>query len=506
MLLLTLSISSVISTASAFQSNSIPLQQKSSHDVSYSQSELQRQSVMLMAHPYGGYPPPPPFADPYMMGIPTYNNIYGPPPPHMRGPNNMRGPPPNYYQRPQDIISEADAILNSIKEEEEWKTDKQKAKDKKGEFIEGEVINFNPEQSAGGGRNRRPLKNAAAYPSDLDIDEEDEDESSSNEDGVEDSVFQGRMPGQPVNRNNNNNGQQAQSQGPKVPTTPQNNNNMEEDPRAQHIILDEYDSYMNDFFDFPITPQGMPQQRQPPPSRNGPAVYTSEEEELIAAMGGRQRMPPPVVGGGPQPRQVNDINGMVGNSGQRTTQEFAGLGTLTNNKGRQGGSVSGDPQQLNYNPEQNFNPQQGQAQGGGIMPPQGMPIMPPSNQASLREEGFLGDSTLKEISLDYSVPIPYLADVLATWGVPIPINPNIPLGDMITGEQTFAILEAIHTLDIGQLHEMYSEDNVMNICDYYDIDIKVAFDYCMERGWALPFGVRTFLRVEQEEELLEVLG
>lgn len=104
------------------------------------------------------------------------------------------------------------------------------------------------------------------------------------------------------------------------------------------------------------------------------------------------------------------------------------------------------------------------------------------------------------------VPIPYLADVLATWGVPIPINPNIPLGDMITGEQTFAILEAIHTLDIGQLHEMYSEDNIMNICDYYDIDIKVAFDYCMERGWALPFGVRTFLRVEQEEELLEVLG
>ena len=405
MLLLALSsITSVISTASAFQSNSISLQQ--THDVSNSQ-ELQRQSVMLMAHPYGGYPPPPPFADPYMMGMPTGPYNYGPPPPpHMRGgPQVMRGPPPNYYQRPQDIMSEADAILNNINEEEEWKTDQQKAKEK-GKFIEGEVINFNPEQSAGG-RNRRPLKNAAAYPSDLDMDDE-EDESGSNEDGVEDSVFQGRMPGQPVNRNNNsNNNQQQQSQGPKVPTTSQNNNNIEEDPRAQHVILDEYDSYMNDFFDFPIGPgsQG-PQQGMPPPSRGGPAVYTNEEEELIAAMGGRQRMPPPppVVGGGPQPRQVNDINGM-GNGQQRTTQEFAGLGTLTNNKGRQGGSVSGDPQQLNYNPEQNFNPQRQGAQGNGIMPPpppQGMPIMPPPNQASLREEGFLGDSTLKEISLDYS--------------------------------------------------------------------------------------------------------
>jgi len=357
---------------------------------------------MLMAHPYGGYPPPPPpFADPYM-NMPYNNNVYGPPPPppHMRGGPQMRGPPPNYYQRPQDIMSEADAILNNIKEEEEWKTDKQKARDNKGEFIEGEVINFNPEQQE---RGSRPLKNAAAYPSDLDMDEEEDESSGSNED-VEDSVFQGRMPGQPVNRNNSNNSQQ-QSQGPKVPTPPQNK--IEEDPRAQHVILDEYDSYMNDFFDFPIGPgsQG-PHQGMPPQNRGGPAVYTNEEEELIAAMGGRQRMPPPppVVGGGPQPRQVNDINGM-GNGQQRTTQEFAGLGTLTNNKGRQGGSVSGDPQQLNYNPEQNFSPQQ-VAQGNGIMPPppQGMPMIPPPNQAaaSLREEGFLGDSTLKEISLDYS--------------------------------------------------------------------------------------------------------
>ena len=267
MLLLALSIASsaLVLPASAFQSNSISLQQ--THDVSNSQ-ELQRQSVMLMAHPYGGYPPPPPppFADPYMMGMPYNNNVYGPPPPpHMRGgPQVMRGPPPNYYQRPQDIMSEADAILNNINEEEEWKTDKQKAKDT-GEFIEGEVINFNPEQSAGSGRNRRPLKNAAAYPSDLDMDEEDEI-SSSNED-VEDSVFQGRMPGQPVNRNNNSNNNSQQSQGPKVPTTPQINNNMEEDPRAQHVILDEYDSYMNDFFDFPIGPgsQG-PQQGMPPPA------------------------------------------------------------------------------------------------------------------------------------------------------------------------------------------------------------------------------------------------
>lgn len=133
-------------------------------------------------------------------------------------------------------------------------------------------------------------------------------------------------------------------------------------------------------------------------------------------------------------------------------------------------------------------------------------VPPPPQQQNFREEGFLGDSTLKEISLDYSVPIPYLADVIAGWGAPVPIDPLARLGDMVTGEQAFAILEAIHTLDIAGLHERYSEDNLMNICDYYDIGIKDAFEFCMARGWALPFGVRTFLRVEQEEELLDALG
>ncbi len=46
----------------------------------------------------------------------------------------------------------------------------------------------------------------------------------------------------------------------------------------------------------------------------------------------------------------------------------------------------------------------------------------------------------------------------------------------------------------------------MNLCDYYDLNIKEAFDFCIVRGWALPFGVRTFLRVEQEEELLDALS
>jgi len=127
-------------------------------------------------------------------------------------------------------------------------------------------------------------------------------------------------------------------------------------------------------------------------------------------------------------------------------------------------------------------------------------------KANRREPGFLGDCTLKEIATDYSVPVCYMADVLCMWGVPVPINVNDRLGDLVTGEQAFSLLEAIHTLDVAFLQDRYSNDNLLALCDWHDIDIKDAFQMAMKEGWSLPFGVQTFLRVEQEDELIRVLG
>lgn len=122
-----------------------------------------------------------------------------------------------------------------------------------------------------------------------------------------------------------------------------------------------------------------------------------------------------------------------------------------------------------------------------------------------REDGFLGDCTLKEIASDFQVPVCYLADVLCTWGVPAPIDVYARLGDMVTGEQAFAILEAIHTLDLGVLNERYSNMDLMTVCDEYGIELKDAFDFVVKENYNLPFGVRTFLRVEQEDELIKNL-
>ena len=92
------------------------------------------------------------------------------------------------------------------------------------------------------------------------------------------------------------------------------------------------------------------------------------------------------------------------------------------------------------------------------------------------------------------------------WGVPVPINLHDRLGDMVTGEQAFALVEAVNTLDVGYLNDRYSNQNMMQVCDGWDIDIKDAFEFAMTEGWSLPFGVRTNLRVEQEDELLRVFS
>lgn len=123
-----------------------------------------------------------------------------------------------------------------------------------------------------------------------------------------------------------------------------------------------------------------------------------------------------------------------------------------------------------------------------------------------REDGFLGDCTLTEIALDYSVPICYLADVMCMWGVPVPIDINARLGDLVTGEQAFALVEAVNSMDVGALQDRYSNQNLMQICDEWEIDIRDGFAFAMKEGWSLPFGVRTILRQEQEDELLRVFS
>ena len=310
---------------------------------------------------------------------------------------------------------------------------------------QGEVINFDPENPKS-----RPLRNAAASPGEATNDHHNENHFRKNPSGAREKAPFERPP------------PRRQPHPPRDPMPMDDRMPMDMDFEGRDLSqLHSETRHMNEeYYDQRQTVRRPPQGAR----RQGPPVYTPEEQELIAAMGGKGR--------------------------RRNTQDFAGTRTPNGRENFVNLPDMNDPMNPMNGAFEMSGPMGGSF-GGGQM---------------FREEGYLGDSTLKEIAMDYSVPITYLADVVASWGVPVPIDPLGRLGDMVTGEQAFAMLEAIHTLDIAALHDRYSEDNLMNICDYYDIDLKEAFDFAMKRGWQLPFGVRTFLRVEQEDELIEVMG
>ena len=77
---------------------------------------------------------------------------------------------------------------------------------------------------------------------------------------------------------------------------------------------------------------------------------------------------------------------------------------------------------------------------------------------------------------------------------------------MVTGEQAFAVLEAIHTLDVGALNDRYAGYDLMTLCGEYGVDVIDGFELAVREGWNLPFGDRMFLRVEQEDELIRILA
>ena len=415
------------------------------------------------------------------------NHNYGPfeydydQPPHYGSPHNQRQQQPYYYPTPptkqrsqhplystsaeQAVEQAVDAqvvIDDPLHDDDEWIPDRERVK-------QGEVIHFDPEQPKS-----RPLKNAAANSS-----SSSSSNNNNDHDTVNDHHYEHHFRKNPTSSGGAGGGR---------------TDGRYNEPRQQRPMDDNMPN--NRVIDEPMMPPGMDMDFEGrdlsqlhSQTRHMNEEYYHERNTVRRPPQDvrRQSFSPPPYGGGGEDNMMMGMN----HPGRRDTQDFSGTRTPNGREGFVTLPDVNDP----MNPlhgvfEMNNGPMMGGNPFGG----------------QYREEGYLGDSTLKEISMDFSVPIPYLADVVASWGVPVPIDPLGRLGDMVTGEQAFAILEAIHTLDIAALHDRYSEDNLMNICDYYDIDMKEAFDFAMKRGWALPFGVRTFLRVEQEDELLEALS
>mmetsp|Transcript_8957 Transcript_8957/g.18089 ORF Transcript_8957/g.18089 Transcript_8957/m.18089 type:complete len:203 (-) Transcript_8957:23-631(-) len=113
----------------------------------------------------------------------------------------------------------------------------------------------------------------------------------------------------------------------------------------------------------------------------------------------------------------------------------------------------------------------------------------------------ISDSTLAEIASDYHFPIDYIAHAVCSWGADPPVDVEDKLGDLVNGEQCFALLEAITTLDPAEVDEAFCAQNISELSSSWGVETGVVFEACVREGLELPFGIRTRLKEEDVESV-----
>ena len=89
---------------------------------------------------------------------------------------------------------------------------------------------------------------------------------------------------------------------------------------------------------------------------------------------------------------------------------------------------------------------------------------------------------MSDIASDFHFPIDYLAHAVCSWGADPPIDVEDRLGDLVNGEQCFALLEAITTLDPAEVDEAFCALNVAELSKSWGVEPVVVFEACVREG------------------------
>jgi hypothetical protein len=123
-----------------------------------------------------------------------------------------------------------------------------------------------------------------------------------------------------------------------------------------------------------------------------------------------------------------------------------------------------------------------------------------------QEEGGLGDETLENIAADYNFPIEFIYDVLCQWGVSPPIKADDKLGSLVNGEQAFAVVEALTSVDSAILHEWYMGETLEGLAEELEVPLSEVFAIAGRNRFSLPMGAETHITNADYRVLLRELG
>jgi len=113
--------------------------------------------------------------------------------------------------------------------------------------------------------------------------------------------------------------------------------------------------------------------------------------------------------------------------------------------------------------------------------------------------------TLREISESYEFSLPFLGDYAVQLGCPPPIDVDAVIGSYMTGQQTYALLVAVTSLDPLESNIEYDSLTVQDLAEELGLSKKQLLKICKNEDVNLPFGMETVLHESVVAKIKEVL-
>jgi len=113
--------------------------------------------------------------------------------------------------------------------------------------------------------------------------------------------------------------------------------------------------------------------------------------------------------------------------------------------------------------------------------------------------------TLRDISESLQFSLNFLGDFVVQMGIEAPINVDMKLGDMMTGDQIYTLLQAVNTLDPFDSDTGYDVGmNVEEVAEELEISLDTIVKIIEKEKLNLPFGIKTVLHSSAIEKIRSV--
>jgi hypothetical protein len=120
------------------------------------------------------------------------------------------------------------------------------------------------------------------------------------------------------------------------------------------------------------------------------------------------------------------------------------------------------------------------------------------------ENCSLAKLSLLEISEAYQFSLAFLGDFAGQLGCDTPIDIDTKLGNIMTGEQVFTMLQALNSLDPLDSNAGYDSVTVSELATDMNVSTQKIVEICIGEQIGLPFGVRSVLHVDVVDQIKRV--